>query len=126
MEPLRFNERNPVRKQTVGESLTRQSFADETEINKILQRYRQTGVIEHVRAVQGRYGDFSMVPDYQTALNKIISAQEMFMSLPANIRSRFQNDPGEFLAFANDPKNEEEMIELGLIKPTPLERLDAA
>lgn len=119
-EVLKFYERHPVQKQTVGESLTKQSFHDETEINNIMRRYRETGIIEHVKKYQGRYGEFDTVPDYQTALNRLHEAQEMFMSLPADIRKRFQNDPGEFLAFATDPKNADELIEMGLAeRPAP-------
>jgi hypothetical protein len=43
----------------------------------------------------------------------------MFMSLPAKIRSRFQNDPGAFLDFVQNPENRDEMIELGLAKAQP-------
>ena len=41
-------------------------------------------------------------------------AQDMFESLPADIRTKFGNDPGRFLDFVEDPQNEEELIELGL------------
>lgn len=115
-EPIvrKWFERDECKTIPVGESRTRQSFADESNINVIMERYRQTGIVEHVNKVQGRYGDYSVVPSYQEAMEKIKRAHDMFMTLPSDIRAKFQNDPGEFLAFASDPKNEEEMIELGL------------
>lgn len=95
-------------------SLTKQSFAKECDINNIMKRYEKDGLIAHVNRVQGSYGDFTNPPDYQDALNKVISAQDMFMSLPANVRARFGNDPGEFLKFVQDPGSVEEMVKMGL------------
>lgn len=125
-EVLKFYERHAVRTAPRGESLTKQSFKDETDINGIMRRYQETGLIEHVKKYEGRYGDFSGIPDYQTALQKVIDAQEMFNSLPSSIRNRFQNDPGEFLAFATDPKNADALIEMGLAKPVAPDLVDPA
>lgn len=98
-----------------GKSRTHQSFKAECDINNLMRRYEKTGILDHVNHVQGRYGDFTVVPDYQTALNRVSQANEMFMMLPARIRAEFQNDPGKFLAFAEDPENEPAMRELGLL-----------
>lgn len=95
-------------------SLTKQSFVREADINVIMARYEKDGLIAHVNRVQGSYGDFTDPPEYQEALNKVIAAQDMFMSLPARIRARFGNDPGEFLAFVQDEKNVPEMVKMGL------------
>lgn len=97
--------------------MTKQSHAAESDINNIMDRYFKTGIVEHVATVQGKYGDFTSIPTYQEALDKIRRAQEMFMSLPSDIRAKFQNDPGEFLDFATNPENRDEMIEMGLIEP---------
>lgn len=114
-----FLDRDRVPFQTRGESRAKPSFRDETDINNIMRRFEKTGVIDHYSRVQGHYGDYSVVPDYQQALNAVINAREMFMSLPAAIRKRFDNDPGEFLAFAEDPANEDAMIEMGLMQAKP-------
>lgn len=98
-----------------GESLTRQSFNAEADINTIMKRYEKSGLIDHVNEHQGSYGDFTNVQDYHSSLNQALSAKSMFMSLPASIRNKFQNDPGAFLEFANDPENEDEMRSLGLL-----------
>lgn len=95
-------------------SRVKQSFARECDINNIMARYEKDGLISHVNRVEGRYGDFGGPPDYQEAMNKVVAAQDMFMSLPAKLRARFGNDPGEFLGFATDPKNVDEMIKMGL------------
>lgn len=98
---------------TVGESLTKQSFADECDINRILERFAITGhVPENVRAPS--YGDFVDIPSYQDALNAVIEAERSFMQMPANVRARFGNDAHAFVEFCSDPENLPEMRKLGL------------
>lgn len=101
-------------------TLTKQSFKDECDINNILKKYKKTGLIEHVNKYKGEYGDYIDAPTYQDAQNRIIEAQDMFMSLPAEIRDKFMNDAAYFLEFVHDPKNETAMVELGLAKPKPV------
>lgn len=95
-------------------SLTHQSFKDECDINNIMSRYAKTGVVTHVNRFQGRYGDFSEIADYQTALGIVKNAEEMFLTLPAQIRAEFDNDPGTFIEFAENPANLDRMVQLGL------------
>lgn len=109
-----------------GESRTKQSFADESNINAIMRKYEKTGVLEHLNKHQGNYGDFADLPTYQEALNQISEAQEMFAEIPATIRLQFENDPGKFLAFVQDPANVDQMVEMGLAIPEPNEGKGAA
>lgn len=117
--------RERVQKVFVQPSLAKQAFKKECDINAIMSRYEKSGLIAHVNRYQGDYGDFTDKPEYQEALNKVISAQEMFMTLPAKVRARFGNDPGEFLAFVEDEKNVPEMVKLGLaVIPEPKEPVE--
>ena len=103
-------------KTTVGESRTKQSFKKETDINNILGKFRKTNLIDHVAKHRGSYGDFTGYPQsYHEAVQQVFDAEEMFGSLPSDIRARFDNDPGKFLAFAEDPVNESAMRDLGLL-----------
>lgn len=102
-----------------GESLTNQADKKACDINNILKKAERTGVIEHLNAHAGQYGDFTTAEDYKASLDQILNAQDMFMSLPSNIRKKFDNDPAEFLAFVDDPANQEEMVSLGLAEPLP-------
>jgi len=52
--------------------------------------------------------------DLREAIELQRSAGEAFLQLPSKIRDRFKNDPIEFLAFLDDPKNHQESVELGL------------
>ena len=100
-----------------GESRTKQAFADECDINNILARYNRSGLIDHVSTYGGQYGDFVEVTDYHSSLNQIREANDMFMSLPAKVRSKFENDPGAFLDFVLNEDNKSEMANLGLLRP---------
>lgn len=106
-------------------SMTKQAFKEECNVNTILAKYKKTGMIEHLNRAQGQYGDYSQYADYQTAVNQVMAAETLFSGLPATLRSRFKNDPQEFLDYVQDPSNEKEMIELGLARapedaPAPL------
>lgn len=107
-------------------TMAKQSFKDECDINTIMGKYQKTGLIEHVQKVQGAYGDFTSVQDYQLSLNQVIEAQEAFDALPSKIRKRFNNDPAHLMAFMGDPANIEEAITLGLAEFTPIPQPEAA
>lgn len=97
-------------------SMTKQEFMPECDINNILTEFKVTGQIRHlaVNAAAGVYTDLSNAPDFQTALNTVVAGEAAFATLPSKLRARFNNDPGEFLAFMDDPANQDEAIRLGL------------
>ncbi len=110
-----------VGKTCVGPSAAKQSFKDECDINKIMAKYRKTGLIDHVNRYKGDYSNLERGFEYQAGLNMIIEAKDAFESLPAEIRTRFGNDPGEFLEFVHDPESVDELVALGLAKALPQE-----
>lgn len=97
-----------------GETMTKQSMSAECDINNIMAKYEKTGIINHARTIEGRYGDFVGAPEFHEAMNQVLRAEAMFAELPSSLRKRFGNDPAEFLAFAQDPANQEEIYDLGL------------
>lgn len=100
-------------------SMTRQEFLADADINNILKRYQETGFLvdpSRPSSLQPMFGDFSNVQDYQSALDALIVAQDNFMKLPARVRDRFNNDPGEFLKFVENPENADELVKMGLAK----------
>lgn len=98
-----------------GKSMTQQNYKQECDVNSILERYKKTGHISHVRKTPGQYGDFSQTGDYQSSMNRVLEAQDAFMSLPAVIRKRFGNDPQQLFEFINNEHNYEEAEKLGLL-----------
>ncbi|QXP08275.1 MAG: internal scaffolding protein [Arizlama microvirus] len=121
MKKIQIRTDGSVRVTTVNEepSKTQQSFADECDINKIMQKYHKGLAITHINRNRGIYADLSTFTDYQLALHKVMDAQQAFEALPARMRSRFQNDPQQLIEFLADPNNKNEAIELGLIEKKP-------
>jgi phage internal scaffolding protein len=101
---------------TSGESLTQQHFKEECDVINIIKRHDRNGIIEHVQRGQARYGDFSEVADYREALDLVRDAQEEFMTIPSDIRKKFDNDPGKFYEFVSNPDNKEELKTMGFIE----------
>ena len=101
----------PVLDMSKSVDKTQQGFRDECDINTILRKMAK-GVLPVERSVS--YGDFASAPSFEQALTLINVAKDQFSSLSADTRARFNNDPARFLAFVNDPSNNEEMIKLGL------------
>lgn len=105
----------PVKDMTKGIG-AKQSFKDECDINIIVETHRRTGHLTHISQNMPQYGDFSNVPDFQTAFQQIEDAEKEFMSMPAALRERMRNDPGFLIAFLDDPANNQEAIDLGLVE----------
>jgi len=101
-------------------SMTRQEFAEEADINSIMARYDKVGVwpLPPNDAVP-QYLDVTNVPDLMTAMQVMEDAQRAFMTLPATVRREFDNDPVQFVAFAEDPDNLAQMREWKLAPPAP-------
>lgn len=101
-------------------SLTKQAMKEECDINGIMKRFERTGLISHQAKREGYFADVSVVPDFDAAVAIVRKADDMFSSLPAKLRFRFNNDAASYVAFCMDPANTAEMVDLGLIpKPAP-------
>lgn len=101
---------------SVDEDMAKQEFKEECDINEVLRKFNVTGQLpSNVR--MPTYGDFTGVTNFQDALAAIEQAREAFMEMPANVRRRFENDPGQFVDFFSDPANLAEARELGLVPP---------
>ena len=96
-------------------TLAQQHYKDECDINTILERFNVTGMLPQ-NPISPKYGDFSGITDYHSALNKVMSAMEEFDNLPAQIRARFDNEPQKLLEFLEDESNRPEAEKLGLVE----------
>lgn len=97
-------------------SLTVQEARDEVDINTIVRQFGLTGKLPE-GLVAPVYGDFSQLSDYHAAVNAIARANETFDDLPAEVRAKFNNDPGAFVDFALDTKNRDQLKEWGMLVP---------
>lgn len=121
----KYQDRLRMPTEVKGESKTHQSFKKDADINNVLRKYQKTGQLPNMIKTNPKYGDFASVGDYQEALNTVLLANEMFLGLPSTVRQRFGNDPQAFVNFANDPRNGDELIKMGLAsKPVPPPRKD--
>lgn len=107
--------KTPPKPLSERKSKTQQQFKDECNINNIINKFKQTGMVTHGNTKTPIYGDFSDHNDYHASLIKIQEAKEQFMELPAKIRHRFQNNPQKLIEFINNASNKAEAIELGII-----------
>lgn len=74
------------------ESLTKQEFRDEADINTILKRFMRTGEIPPM-ALPEHFVDMTQQPTYFDMHTRLAEANAMFYNLPAEKRFAFQNDP---------------------------------
>jgi len=96
-------------------SLAIQSERDKCDLNIIKAIYDKTGTMHNIRTDQPKYGNFTSSRDYHELLFRAQQAQDDFMLLDAQIRARFDNDPGKLLDFVSLPQNRVEAIKLGLM-----------
>lgn len=97
-------------------SLAQQHFKDECDINNILRQFNITGMLPE-STLSPKYGDFTGISDYKTALDRVIAADEEFMALPAQLRARFDNEPANLIEFLENEENRAEAEKLGLVDP---------
>lgn len=107
------------------ETRTKQADKDLTNVNRIMAKYRATGILQHMNPRTPDYGDFSNVGDYFTALNKVNAAQDAFADLPAKVRDHVDHDAGKFLELIFDESRRGELEELGLIEPSSVPAVEA-
>lgn len=106
-------------------SLAQQHYKEECDINTILEKFNITGLLPE-SPLSPRYGDFTGIGDYHTAMNRVFAAQEEFEALPAQIRARFGNDPAQLIEFLENSENRPEAEELGLVEKATAEVVEVA
>lgn len=95
---------------------TQQHFKDEVNINNIVKRFEQTGLLEHTNNAQPQYGE-ATGQTFTEAMFMVREAEENFMQLPSEIRREFGNDVSTYLDAIGDPSKMPMLAELGLIDP---------
>lgn len=98
---------------------TIQSFKDSSDINIMLERFGVRKVAAQPQELEYYNGEFDSELTYAAALDQLRTANNAFATVPAELRARFDNDPGKFLGYINDKANADEARKLGLLKPLP-------
>lgn len=110
---------------TAEEGKTRQSEAQQADINWIVKRYEQSMILPAEKR-EGVFKDISEMPSFQGALNQLRRVDEYFMSLPPHIRLQFNNESAVMLdAWANGDKAAV-FAEIGLLEERVDEEAKAA
>lgn len=108
-----YRENGAFYEPTYEDGRTKQSFADECDINKILKKAEVTGSLSHLEKHGAFYADVAEAPqDIFEARAQIERVGEIFGELPAEVRKEFSNDPLQYLAYVNDPANQGRIEEL--------------
>lgn len=122
-----------AQKVSCGKSMTQQHFKAECDINTIIKRYETTGSWSgdmRIPTSQPQFGDYTAVPDLQTAQNMILEGRDAFDALPARVRKMFDNDALAYLDFMSDVNNLDTAIEMGLVSESDADviraRIEAA
>ena len=124
----RYSPRVRVQFDFLAPSRTQQYFKTDSDIDRILKKYSQTGFLVDPLAPRRDplFGDFSESMSFMEAQTRIARVREAFDSLPSQIRDRFANDPYRLLAWCEDPDNAEEAVKLGLLPESALPKADPA
>lgn len=96
-----------------GPGRAQQNFKEQCDINVIVKNFERTGLLPQ-RTAPPLPADFHEIFDFQSAQNILVQAKQAFLEVPARIRRRFHDDPGEYVAFLSDPANADEAVKLGL------------
>lgn len=115
---------------TTRPSLTEQSHKRSCDINTLVARYQQTGILgDPSQYLAQHYGDFTDIGDYHEQQNAMARARQSFEALPSSVRDAFANNPGKFIDSLFDPAQRKKLEVLGLVKAaapaaTPLDPVD--
>lgn len=75
-----------------------QSFADSVDLKLVLERYAK-GDITALYRKESCYGDFTNMPTtFAELAQRAIDAENLFNSLPLEVRKEFNHSPSEFFA----------------------------
>ncbi len=96
--------------QKYDDGRTKQSFRDETDINKILHRAQKAGTLSHLQKYEGVYGDYADFDFFESQMT-LTKGREVFDALPSELRNEFRQSPAEFFEFVNNPANADKLRE---------------
>ena len=97
-------------------SMTKQHLKDEADVNKIIKRYGLAQIQQNAAMVELQYGEITSM-SLQEAIDMVEKANEAFLTVPSEIRAKFNNDAGAWIDYATNPANLDELVKLGLASP---------
>ena len=104
------------------DALTEQSHKNECDINLKLAQFMERGLMPNIKNNNPQYGDVSEI-DFQDIQNQLANAKTLFEELPEPVKAQFDNEPFKFLQFAENPENNQALVDMGLANAPKKERL---
>jgi hypothetical protein len=102
-------------------ALTEQEHLHDCDINRILAQFLETGMMPNLKK-EPQYGDVSEI-DFQDIQTQLANAKTLFEELPEHVKDKFDNEPFKFLQFAENPENNQALVEMGLANAPKEEHL---
>ncbi len=100
-----------------GPVMTVQSDAEEADIQKILKKYKEVGIIDHLNVTEATYRDVTTFSDFADVMRTAKEAEKDFMKLPSKVREIFKHDVATWLDTAHDEEKRTALREEGKISP---------
>ncbi len=91
----------------------KQSMKKECDVNRIVARYVETGMLEHLATGIPAYVDVSELGDYRSIIEQVRSVESYFAKLPAAVRGAFEHDPAVFMDYL-ETASAEDLEKFGL------------
>lgn len=115
-----YSDRSPVTFRCVSKSKTEQSHRDSCDINRLVDRYKKTGIISDPSVFREQfYGDFHDVPDMVELSTARARLAQYFEGLPSATRAAFENSPDKLIAAFDDPSKKDLLLQHGFLKKAP-------
>lgn len=98
-----------------------QHFKDQADASQRIRKHLEgpgrfrTPIGDPNATLQPRFLDLSSSASYHDMLNRVTQINSMFASLPARLRTQFQNRPEVLMKFIENPANTAQAVKLGLI-----------
>lgn len=96
---------------------TEQSFVDEVNINTIVKRYRDQGIVPQYRNAQ--FTDEPEV-DFQEMQNALANIKSSYYELDPDTRKRF-NGPEDYVQAISNPNRVHELVQAGIVQADKVE-----
>ncbi len=92
-------------------SLTRQAMSAECDVNRIVKRFKETGIESHVNNGVARYSDTTKEPDLLSRASVLAETKTLYYDLSPEDRAEY-GSVADFLGCMSNPANLAAVVEL--------------
>lgn len=121
MSEQRYNIYTPRQRTQIAfaaQGKTQQHFKAQVNINNIVRRYTQTGVVDHLATRPVKYG-YASALDFGQVMRNMAALRSDFEHLPDHVREHFDNSAAAFIDAMADENRQAELREVFGETPIP-------